>query len=146
MGVVADENHPFWQAARGQQPPPPCAQLTGWTVLEAVPGSGRIKVEFTAPESMINPLGHIQGGFVAAMLDDTMGPALATTFETGEFGPTLELKVSFLRPVLPGRVLGEGRVLRRTGSVAVLEGVLTNPAGELLACGSATTRLIQKAL
>ena len=143
---MADEKHPFWRAARGEEPPPPCAQLTGWTVLEAVPGSGCIKVEFTAPESMINPVGHSQGGFVAAMLDVTMGPALATTFETGEFGPTLELKVSFLRPVLPGKVFGEGRVLRRTGAVAFLEGVLTSPDGELLASGSATTRLIQKTL
>ncbi len=141
---MADENHHFWRVVRGEVPAPPCAQLTGWKVLEAAPGSGRIRVQFTAPESMTNPLGQIQGGFVAAMLDDTLGPALGTTYEAGEFGPTLELKVNFLRPVLPGVVIGEGRVVHRGGSVAFVEGLLKSPAGEVLATGSCTAKIIRR--
>ena len=92
---------------------------------------------------MTNPLGHIQGGFVAAMLDDTMGPALATTYAAGEMGPTLELKVNFVRPVLPGLAIGEGRVVHRGRSVAFVEGVLKSVAGEVLATGSCTSRIIR---
>ncbi len=143
---MADETHHFWRVARGEEPPPPCAQLTGWRVVEGRPGDGRITVEFDAPASMTNPAGHIQGGFVAALLDDTMGPALATTFEAGEFPATLELKVSLLRPVLPGRVIGRGRVVHRGGSVAFVEGSLEDAEGNVLATGSSTCKLLRREL
>jgi len=56
------------------------------------------EVFFDARAGFANPMGNVQGGFLAAMLDDTLGPALAATLGDGEFAPTLELKVSFLRP------------------------------------------------
>jgi uncharacterized protein (TIGR00369 family) len=82
-----------------------------------------------------------EGGFLAAMLDDTLGPALVATLPDGQFAPTLELKVSFLRPAAPGRITG--RVLHRGGSIAFLAGELRNEAGELLATATATARVIR---
>ena len=143
---MADRDHHFWRTVRGEIPLSPCAKLIGRTVLEAEPDSGRITVRFDAPESMTNPAGQIQGGFVAVMLDETMGPALGTTFETGEFGPTLEMKINFLRPVAPGTVIGRGRVVRRSGSIAFVEGVLESPSGEEIAIGSCTAKIIRRAL
>ena len=49
------------------------------------------------------PSGHVQGGFLAAMLDDTMGPALTATLEAGQFAPTVNLNVSFTARPKPGR-------------------------------------------
>lgn len=140
MGV--GEN-PFWAAARGEIPPPPAAKLLGWKVLEAVAGSGQVRVQFQATRAFTNPMGNVQGGFIAAMLDDTLGPALATTFAENEFAPTLELKVSFIRPARPGTLIGTGRVLHRGGSVAFLEGELRSATDDLIATGTATARLIQ---
>ena len=54
-------------------------------------------------------MGNVQGEYLAAMLDDTLGPALVATLDDGEFAPTLELKVSFLRPAVPGRLTGTGQ-------------------------------------
>ena len=133
----------FWAAARGEIPPPPAARLLGWKVLEAEPGSGRIRVQFEAIQDFTNPMGNVQGGFVAAMLDDTLGPALATTFAENEFAPTLELKVSFIRPAKPGILIGTGRVVHRGGAVAFLEGELRNATNDLIATATATARLIQ---
>jgi uncharacterized protein (TIGR00369 family) len=112
-------------------------------VIEAVPGSGRIRVQFEATEAFTNPIGNVQGGLLAAMLDDTLGPALATTFAAHEFAPTLELKVSFVRPARPGTMIGTGWVVHRGGSVAFLQGELHDAKGELLATASATARLIR---
>ena len=140
---MSDGESPFWAAARGEIPPPPAAKLLGWKVLEAEPGSGRIRVQFEASRDFTNPVGNIQGGFLAAMLDDTLGPALATTFEPDEFAPTLELKVSFLRPAKPGTLLGTGWVVHRGGTVAFLQGELTDPDGVLLATATATARLVR---
>lgn len=140
---MGDGESPFWAAARGEIPPPPAARLLGWKVLEAKPGSGRIRVQFEATQDFTNPLGNVQGGFLAAMLDDTLGPALATTFEEHEFAPTLELKVSFIRPAHPGTLFGTGWVVHRGGSVAFLQGELHDSEGDLLATATATARLVR---
>jgi uncharacterized protein (TIGR00369 family) len=100
-------------------------------------------VQFEATEAFTNPMGNVQGGLLAAMLDDTLGPALATTFAADEFAPTLELKVSFVRPARPGTLFGTGWVVHRGGSVAFLQGELHDAKGNLLATASATARLIQ---
>jgi uncharacterized protein (TIGR00369 family) len=140
---MSDAEHPFWAAMRGEIPPPPAAKLLGWKVLEAKPGSGRIRIQFEATREFTNPMGNVQGGFLAAMLDDTLGPALATTFEADEFAPTLELKVNFLRPVRPGTLIGTGWVVHRGGTVAFLQGELHNAEGQLLTTATATARMIR---
>ena len=60
-------------------------------------------VRVPAGEELLNPAGVVQGGFITAMLDETMGPAALSGARSGSTVPTLELKVSFLRPVSPAR-------------------------------------------
>lgn len=55
--------------------------------------------------------GHVQGGFLAAMLNDTMGPALAATLTKGEFAPTLNLNVSFESSAVVGTLLGRAAAI-----------------------------------
>jgi uncharacterized protein (TIGR00369 family) len=104
---------------------------------------GAIEVFFDARADFANPMGNVQGGFLAAMLDDTLGPALAATLGDGEFAPTLELKVSFLRPAAPGRITGIGRVVHRGGSIAFLGRELHDQTGNVLATATATVRTIR---
>jgi acyl-coenzyme A thioesterase PaaI-like protein len=82
----------FWQIQDGKLPPPRAAATLGISIREVSPEAGTIEVEFEGKPEFTNPAGHIQGGFLAAMLDDTMGPALAATLGAGEFAPTLNLK------------------------------------------------------
>jgi hypothetical protein len=70
---------PFWDVMAGRAAPPPAATTLGWELLHVDPGQGTIEVAFTAGESFTNPMGVVQGGFLAAMLDDTLGPALVAT-------------------------------------------------------------------
>lgn len=112
-------------------------------MLEAEPGSGRVKIAFEGKREFLNPMGNIQGGFVAAMLDDTMGPALGTTFAPDEFGPTIELKVNFLKPTKPGRLIAEARVVQRGRSIAFLAGEIFDEAGNLLATATATAKIVK---
>jgi uncharacterized protein (TIGR00369 family) len=139
----SDPDHPFWPAVRGEVPPPECAKLLGWKVIEAEPDSGRVVIEFEAKPEFTNPLGNIQGGFITAMLDDAMGPAIATTYGTGEFSTTLELKVSFVRAARPGRYVATASVVHRGKSVAFLEGELRDIEGNLIATATSTARMIR---
>jgi uncharacterized protein (TIGR00369 family) len=126
----------------GRKPAPPAPRLLGFELLEIDPDAGTIKVQFEARPDFANPTGNIQGGFLAAMLDDTMGPALTATLQQNEFAPTLELKVNYLRPARPGKLIGHGRVVSRGGTIAFLSGELHAPGGELIATASATARIL----
>ncbi len=126
-------------AAGGVIEIPPAAALLGWNALELEPG--HVRVRYTARPEFGNPQGAIQGGFLAAMLDDAMGPALFTLLGADQFAPTIEIKVSFLRPARPGPIIAEGRVVHRTRFLAFLEGTLATDEGDLIATGTATTRI-----
>lgn len=134
---------PFWEVLAGTRPAPPAADLLGWELSWISPEKGEIEVFFQADGRFSNPTGNIQGGFLCAMLDDTLGPALVATLAPDEFAPTLELKVSFLRPARPGRLIGRGRVLHRGGTIAFLAGEILDEAGTILATGSATARVVR---
>ena len=122
----------------GRADPPPAAELLGWKLVEIDPEAGTIEISFTATEQFLNPAGQVQGGFLAAMLDDTLGPAIVATLGDGEWAPTTNLHVQFLRPADPGELRGFGRVVRRGRDIAFLAGELCDPAGELVATATAT--------
>ncbi|HET6952888.1 MAG TPA: hotdog fold thioesterase [Acidimicrobiales bacterium] len=134
---------PFWDVMAGRAPGPPAAATLGWELRAVDPDRGTIEVGYAATEAFTNPMGNVQGGFLAAMLDDTLGPALVATLGPGQFAPTLELKVSFLRPARPGRYVGRGRVVHRGGTVAFLEGTLADADGVVVATASATARIVK---
>ena len=141
----ASRSGPFWEIADGRQPAPPAAATLGWQLSWVAPERGEIEVFFDARNDFSNAMGSVQGGFLAAMLDATLGPALLATLPDGQFAPTLELKVSFLRPASPGRITGTGRIVHRGGSIAFLAGELRDQAGEVLAAATATARIIRPA-
>ena len=123
-------------------PAPPCARLLGWKVLAAKPKEGWIKVGFDARWEFTNPAGYVQGGFLAAMLDDTMGPAVFVHTEGKFFPPTIDMHISFLSPTRPGRLVGEGRVVQLGKSIAFMEGVLFDATGNVVARATASARLV----
>jgi uncharacterized protein (TIGR00369 family) len=133
---------PFWDALEGRAPMPPAAATLGWELIDVNVERGTLEVAFEATEAFTNPMGNVQGGFLAAMLDDTLGPALVATLDSGQFAPTLELKVNFLRPTRPGRLVGRGRVVHRGGTIAFLEGSLADSEGVTVATATATARIV----
>jgi uncharacterized protein (TIGR00369 family) len=139
MSVDVNRRGPFWDVLAGRTPPPPAAATLGWELLDVDPEAGTIKVAFRADERFLNPAGVIQGGFLTAMLDDTLGPALVATLPEGRFASTLDLHVQFLRPARPGRLTGEGRVVKRGKEVCFLAGELKDPDGKLVATATATS-------
>lgn len=137
-----DREGPFWDAMEGRAPPPPAAVTLGFKLLEIDPSRGTIRVQFEGRREFLNPMGVVQGGFLAAMLDDTLGPALVCTLPPGQFAPTIELKVNFIKPAQLGLLFGEGRIVARGNTIAFLAGELRTGAGELIATATATARIV----
>ena len=140
--MAKDPKAYFWQVMDGKLPPPRMADTLGiaFTTIDA--DAGTIETTFQARPEFTNPAGHIQGGMLAAMLDDTMGPALAATLGPGQFAPTLNLNVSFERPGQVGVIVGRGRVLKRGADVCFLAGELYQD-GQRVASATATA-LVRK--
>ncbi len=137
-----DRDNYFWKVHAGEQPAPPCAQTLGAHIEQVDPEAGEVRMRFEAHAGFTNPAGGIQGGFLAAMLDDTMGPALAATLRAGEFAPTLSLNVAFERAARVGTLVGLGKVSRRGADVCHLQGELWQE-GRRIATASAVA-LIRK--
>jgi uncharacterized protein (TIGR00369 family) len=139
--VTVEREGPFWDAVEGRTPLPAASVTLGWQLVSVSPEEGTIEVAFTATEAFLNPAGVIQGGFLAAMLDDTLGPALVAGLSPGDFAPTTDLHVQFLRPARPGRLLGRGRVVRRGREVGFLAGELVDAEGAIVAVATATVQI-----
>ena len=122
-------------------PRPPCAETLGWELIAEHPEEGRIEIAFHPNGTMVNPRGTVQGGFVAAMLDDTMEPALVAMSGDQEAPVSLDMNVPFVKPVVPGRVIGKGRVVSRTKAIAFLEAELFDQNGDLLARATSTAKV-----
>lgn len=141
--MTGKRDNAFWAAVEGRAPMPRSAKTLGWSLIQADTSLGEAEVSFEATEDFLNPAGTVQGGFLTAMLDDTMGPALAATLDAGLYPATLELKVSFLRAAKPGRLVGRGRVVHSGRTIAFLAGELLDDSGQVVAVGSATVRIVR---
>lgn len=120
----------------------PASAYLGLEILDVDKEARTIKVAFNAGPELCNLWGGIQGGMVAAMLDDVMSLAVGLDLEWGQISPTLELKISMLNAARPGRILGEGKVIKRGKSVGFIEGELFSEDGTLLATGSSTATFV----
>ncbi|HET8620998.1 MAG TPA: PaaI family thioesterase [Acidimicrobiales bacterium] len=136
-----DREGPFWDVMEGRAEPPPAAVLLGWELVAVDPAAGTVEMSFAATEQFLNPFGAVQGGLLAAMLDDTLGPALVATLGPGESAPTTDLHVQFLRPARPGRLVGRGRIVRKGRDVGFLAGELVDESGEVVAVATATAQI-----
>lgn len=139
---MSERTGPFWDGVAGRAPMPRAAATLGLEFVDADPEEGTIELAFHATEAFTNPVGNVLGAFLSAMLYDTVGPALLATVRPDQFQSTLELKVNFVRPVRPGRLIGKGRVLRREGDLAFLEASLLDGEGLTVATATATARVI----
>jgi len=123
-------------------PRPPCAQLLGWHVLDARPEDGWIKIGFEGRQEFCNPAGSIQGGFLAAMLDDTMGPAVFAHTDGALYTATIDMSIHYLAPARPGPIIGEAQVVQLGKSVGFVDARLTDKDGMWLVKGAASVRLV----
>ncbi len=122
--------------ARGEVPPPPIAQLIGFTLTEVEPGRAVVTLE--AGERHANPMGTVHGGVLCDVADAAMGIAYAATLDEGETFTTLELKINFLKPVWSGKLTATGRVVKGGRTVGLVECDITDDKERLVARATST--------
>ncbi|MEA2436819.1 MAG: hypothetical protein QOF65_1375 [Thermoleophilaceae bacterium] len=126
----------------GDFPPPPIAELMGFTLVSVEEGYALFRGE--PGEQHLNPIGSVHGGFAATLLDSALGCAVHTTLPAGVGYSTLELAVNLVRGITPatGAVLAEGRIIHAGRRTATAEARLTAEDGGALLAHAKTTCLI----
>lgn len=137
------DRHILWDMIEGRVPYSADLLHLNGKIVEAVPGSGRIGIDFDGSDFPTHMFGNVAGGMISAMLDIVVGFTPATTYRAGEYGPTLELKVNFIRAAKPGTFHGTGRTIHRSNRIAFAEGELRDADGVLIATASTTIRIIR---
>jgi uncharacterized protein (TIGR00369 family) len=129
----------------GRHPAPPFARSTGIYIAEVA--ENRAVFKGVPTDGFFNPLGTIHGGWTSAILDSAMACAVHTTLKPGQGYTTVEMKLNFVRPIMPemGEVTCEGLVVHRGGTLATSEGKLFDAKGRLLAHGTETCMIFEAA-
>jgi len=121
------------------QVPPNCDLTLGMVCVDkSVPG--RTVWEMPADERFVNPVGILQGGFLAACCDSAMGAATITWARDRKvYTANAEMKVSFLAAVRPGgKLTCTSKVISGGSRVAFAEAVLVDGDGRMVAKASST--------
>ncbi len=117
--------------------PPPCFEFLHAELIEAT--DGRAVVRFSPDSQMENPYGLIQGGLLAGMLDNCIGPAVVSAVPDRQT-TTLQMSTHYLSPAKAGDVLlGTANVVKYGKTQAVIETRLVREkTGEVIAIATAT--------
>jgi uncharacterized protein (TIGR00369 family) len=128
----------------GILPPPPMARLIGFRMRVVEPG--RIVMELEPHESLENTIGLLHGATAAALLDTAMGCAISTKLPAGQGSVTLDLKLTYLRPlsVKSGTIAAEGKLIKLGRQTSYTEGFVRDGAGNLAVHATATFSMISE--
>lgn len=125
----------------GIQVPPPCDLTLGVRCTDkAVAGSSTWVMR--ADERFANPVGIIQGGFLAALCDSAMGASCITWARSRDLrvvSANVELKCSFVKPARVGSTLScVATVLEGGSRTCFVEAQVTDESGRIVAKASST--------
>ena len=129
----------FLRAIRdGRLPPPPIAELLGFSLVEVEPGHAVF--EIVPGEKHYNPIGVVHGGLAMTLLDSAMGCCIQSAIPAGAAYTTLEAKTNLVRAITSetGKLRAIGKVLHIGKRVATAEGRLEDASGRLYAHATTT--------
>ncbi|MDA8103693.1 MAG: PaaI family thioesterase [Nitrospiraceae bacterium] len=120
------------------QVPPACDLTLGMECVDkSTPGVSVWRM--WAHERFANPAGVMQGGFIAAFVDSSMGAATITYAGRKVISSNTNLSLSFLRAALIGsELVCTARVVSGGQAILFVEAEVVDDAGRLVAKGQST--------
>jgi uncharacterized protein (TIGR00369 family) len=117
---------------------PPCSDTLGMRLAALSQDEQWVRMDFDVPQMFANPTGAVQGGFIAAMMDEAMSTAVIIASNVTMTAPTLEMKTSYLKRLMPGPASVTARILKLGKSAAFMEADCFDDKGDLVARATAT--------
>jgi len=107
----------------------------GTSIVEVA--AGRLVLSATMTEGAHGfPTSHgpiVHGGAIATLADEALASVAFTQAEEGQTTVTADLKVDFLRPAVPGRLIARATVRHRTRRLAFCETTVEDEGGQIVA-------------
>lgn len=121
---------------------PPMAATLGFELVEF--SEGRVEIGCVPSDYHYNPYGTVHGGLAATLIDTATGCAVHTRLPAGTGYATVNLNVTYLRPLTvdDGAVRCVGTVSSLGKRVAVADAELLDAGSRQLAKGTASCLLI----
>ncbi len=122
----------------------PFVEMLGFELLRFEHGEAEIAIDLR--DELCNSWSVAHGGVTMTLLDVAMAHAARSPGEDGTVEQsgvvTIEMKTSFMRPGL-GRLVGTGRRLHRTASMAFCEASVVGADGQLVAHSTGTFKYMK---
>lgn len=120
---------------------PPCWVLMGLRAVNTA--EGQMTMAMSTSQWLCNAFGVIYGGAIAFLADATIILAAGSTVEAGTAYNTMDLKVNFLRPVLPnGELTAQASVIHRGRTIAVVNCEIRDAQGKLAATATSSVLIL----
>ena len=118
--------------------PSPSSSTLGFEILELDMTAWTTRVRFDGKPEFRNPAGYVQGGFLAAMLDDTIGFLAGMKTAPRALPSTVDLHTVFLRPVRVGAIEVAAKISNIGRAMIFTQATLFDPRGKEAARASAS--------
>lgn len=104
--------------------------------VSAISDEGDIEIEFEVRENMLNPMGAIHGGAIAAIVDEVLGFQIFLKSDKDAAYVSMTMNIDFLKAAKAGEIItGIPKVIRIGKRTANVSCVLKNEKGQLIAQG-----------
>ena len=138
------------QGAGDLRLPPPVFEDMQTEIVDYRPGPDRehhvgavLVARFPVLERYHNPMGIVQGGVLAALVDNVVGPL---SYLVAPPSVTAHLAMTYLSPATPDldHLLVQARLTSRSGRQLVFDATVGTPDGRELALGRATQTIVRE--
>ncbi|MFW9877211.1 MAG: PaaI family thioesterase [Candidatus Thorarchaeota archaeon] len=102
----------------------PYGDLIGFEFTKLKKGYSQCVLQIN--KNHFNPHKIVHGAVIYSMADTGMGGALYSLLEKGESCATLEIKITYFKPVKEGKLICDTNVIHRGRSFSVLESNILN--------------------
>lgn len=121
--------------------PGPSSTSLGFELLSLDMKTWEARVRFDGRPEFCNPAGVIQGGYLVAMMDDTIGMLAGMKAGKTKLPSTVDLHAHFLRPVRQGVIEVVARLRNIGRAIVFAEAELYDSRGKEAARSSASLTL-----
>jgi uncharacterized protein (TIGR00369 family) len=96
------------------------------------------RVEMDAAGQHLQPFGIVHGGVIATLIDTATFWAGFMRLPADAGLVNVDLKLNYLKAVMPGTLVAEGRCIRAGRSISYTEAYVRDAAGEIVAHGTSS--------
>ncbi len=125
------------QATTDMRYPTAISKLLGFRIAEVDVGYAKLELDADA-DMHGNQQGTVHGGLLCELADAAIGTAHSTALQKGETFTSLDLKVSFFRPVWKSMLTAEARQIQHGKTITHYQCEITREDGKVVALAMST--------